>query len=364
MKVHFLTTMLSGQTGGSLYDGDFFNIVQLKNQDTKLFDDQYFLAKTSEYAGSLKDFNHIYRNSIDEILSCDILFMNSRLYTRFVATNLRKAKLRHPNTKIITIHHHSNYMNHNGLLSLVHRHFEMDLLRLSDNLIIPNEYIVDSLQLQGFAEKIVFLPSSFERTDSPVSSLESRELLFVGTVERRKGLIYALRAFSRIAQTDPSLTFRIVGKYDEQEAYYKKLKKFVEDNGLHKRVIFEGRVDSERLDKLYSSSVLFVFPSLLEGYGWVMVEAMSHGVPVVAFDNSAMPYTVKNNYNGRLVGNKDWEDMAQAIKELLADKEDLLRLQKGALATFDATPTKAYLKNQTIKYLDGLFRGDGCDAST
>lgn len=71
--------------------------------------------------------------------------------------------------------------------------------------------------------------------------------------------------------------------------------------GLEDVVTFVGRISDEELKSYYSRAYCFVFPSLLEGYGMVLIEAMSYGLPVIAFDNSAIPFTVKNDRNGILV---------------------------------------------------------------
>ena len=83
-----------------------------------------------------------------------------------------------------------------------------------------------------------------------------------------------------------------------------------------------------------------------------MIEAMGRGVPVMAFDNSAMPYTVKNNYNGILVDNLDWEKMGNSIVRLLSDKEMLKKLQQGALKTYEEVPSKATLKQQIESFIE------------
>lgn len=355
-RINFLTTTLSDASGGAIYDGAFFDILKSINPNVLLLDDAYFLSNNPGKSNSLSDFNDIYNDSLDDIFNCDVLFMNSRLYTRFLKSDLSKIRKLRPNTKMIVLHHHSNYMNHAGLFYLIHKHFEMRVLRNSDSLIIPNQYIVDTLSKIGLSEKIVFLPSSFERGNPQISNLDNKELLFVGNVERRKGILYALKALNPIVKQDKNVLFRVAGKYDSADKYYRKLISYVEAHQLKDNVIFEGRVDDERLERLYSGCSLFVFPSLLEGYGWVMAEAMSHGLPVIAFDNSAMPYLVKSDYNGCLVRNKDWKGMSRAIQSLLMNKNKMIKLQKGALKTFDATPIKSYLEDKTRDYLENLLR--------
>ncbi len=64
----------------------------------------------------------------------------------------------------------------------------------------------------------------------------------------------------------------------------------------------------------------------------VLAEAQRYSLPIVCFDNSAMPYTVKNGVNGLLCPDRDAEAMARAISRLLSDRELRLRLAARAAA--------------------------------
>lgn len=354
MRIHFLTTKLGKASGGAIYDQDFYNVLRKKHSDVKLFDDECFLnifGKAGEGAGLIK-FNNFYKKYADKLFDCDYLIVNSRLYTRFLKTNLGNILRKYRKVRFLVIHHHNNYMNHKGLMYIIHRHFEMRILKKATQLIIPNQYVIDQLKKVYRLDNIICLPSSFEKKKYEISNLNTGNILFVGNIERRKGLIYGLKAFHLFSKTNKHYKFRIVGKFDENDSYYKKLKDFVNEKGLGGAVVFEGRVDDERLNWLYSHCDLFLFPSLLEGYGWVMIEAMGRGVPVMAFDNSAMPYTVKNDYNGILVDNLDWEKMGSSMLGLLSDKEMLKKLQQGALKTYEEVPSKAVLKQQIESFIE------------
>lgn len=350
MKIHFLATYLADVSGGAIYDKNFFNILRNNYPNVKLFNDSYFIDRYNGGSG-LVSFNRYYSKSIDELLDCDYLVMNSRLYTRMILINFKSEMKKHPKLKIVVIHHHSNFMNNNGLLKQVHKWLEKRVLECASEVIIPNEYVIDQVQKDFAISKIVSLPSSFEKKRYKISPLSSNIILFVGNIEKRKGIIYGLMAFKIVVQQYPNLEYHIVGKYDENDAYYKKLKKYVVENRLEKNVIFEGRVSDERLGRLYANAKLFLFPSMLEGYGWVMVEAMAHGVPVVAFDNSAMPYTVKDGKNGLLVKNKDIVEMSTRICEVLSKPELLKLLQDGALRTYELVPSQDELNRLTEEYI-------------
>ena len=350
LRINFLTTDISDASGGAIYDKNFYNILIDIYPNTKLLNDKWFINK---YNGDtdLFSFNRYYKDALSLIFDCDYLLLNSRLYTRFVLSDFKKGAIMYPRTKIIVVHHHSNYMTHKGILKSIHKKFERNVLCSANELIIPNQYVIDQVQHDLNNTNIKYLPSSFEKKDYSISALNSKMLLFVGNIERRKGIIYGLKAFNIIHSVDKDTTFHLAGNYNKNDTYYKELLKYIKRHDLKDCVVFEGRVDNSRLNWLYSNANLFLFPSLLEGYGLVMIEAMSRGVPVVAFDNSAMPYTVQDNINGLLIRNRDANEMAQRTIELLNNAEKMSRMQSHAIDTYKKTPDAEQLRLMIIEYI-------------
>lgn len=109
-------------------------------------------------------------------------------------------------------------------------------------------------------------------------------LLFVGTLQPRKNIARLIEAFSKL--NSPSINLVIVGKagwlYEE---IYAAPKKF----GVEKRVKFLDYVSDEDLSILYKNALCFVLPSLYEGFGLPILEAMSNGCPVVTSNVSSLP---------------------------------------------------------------------------
>ena len=354
MKIHFLTTRVVDATGGAKYDFNFYNILKrVYDDDVVLYDDNHVKEEAKFAKGDLLSFNLMYNKLSSTIFDCDYLIMNSRLYTRFVFSNTKRLSKSHPHTKIIVIHHHNNYMSHAGMMRFIHKKFEMRLLNSATQLIIPNIYVIDLLKHELEKPNIIHLESSFEKKHYRISELNNKTLLFVGNVQERKGLLYGLRAFNELHQCHPEYKFLIAGKYTDDE-FYRSLDSFIMENNLSESVRFLGRVSDEELDKAYSSSDIFLFPSLLEGYGWVMIEAMGRGVPVVAFNNSAMPYTVVDKFNGLLIENKNWKKMGEGLIELVDNPGLLKSLQEGALETYDKVPSQEELNKRTEEYLISL----------
>lgn len=145
-------------------------------------------------------------------------------------------------------------------------------------------------------------------------------LLFVGGNFRRKGLVYAIQAINRLNRRE--LRFDIVGDINKEKKYADYLMRMVEDKGLSDRVRLWGRVDEKTLDLLWGNADIFLFPTLFEGFGIALAEAMSYQLPIISTNVSAIPELVQDGENGILVPPEDPDSLARAI-EKLADNNDL-----------------------------------------
>jgi glycosyltransferase involved in cell wall biosynthesis len=157
--------------------------------------------------------------------------------------------------------------------------------------------------------------------------LPPRYLLFVGTLEPRKNLTALLHAYAmlRAAWHDEDLKLVVAGRtgwlYDDIFTTVKSL-------ALEEEVIFTGFVDDEDLPHLYRGAQLFVFPSLYEGFGLPVLEAMASGVPVVTSNAASMPEVAGEA--AILVDPHDSQAIAEGMGQVLY--EDRLRdalIQKG-----------------------------------
>ncbi len=108
-------------------------------------------------------------------------------------------------------------------------------------------------------------------------------LLFVGTLEPRKNLITLLKAMQRLPD-DIRLTIAGADGWGESD-----VKQLAGDMNVLDRVTFAGRVSDSELDALYRSARLLAMPSLHEGFGLPVLEAMARGTPVVCSNAGSLP---------------------------------------------------------------------------
>jgi glycosyltransferase involved in cell wall biosynthesis len=155
--------------------------------------------------------------------------------------------------------------------------------------------------------------------------LPARFVLHVGTLQPRKNLPLLLDAFARLLAPDVELVL-VGGKGWLFEEIFAK----VEALGLQKRVRFAGYVPDEALPWWYNAAALLVFPSLYEGFGLPVAEAMACGTPVIAANTSSIPEAAGKA--ALLFEPHDVAGLAERMDLLLADTavSDPLR-QQGPL---------------------------------
>lgn len=158
------------------------------------------------------------------------------------------------------------------------------------------------------------------------------KLLFTGTVEPRKGLIYAIKALDILNRKGIPFIFDIVGKCVNKDYLYR-LKEEIAGYDLNDKIHFHGFVTREELKRFYSTADIYLFPSMQEGFGLSIAEAMGYGLPVTGFDNSAMPYIVNTGHNGILVPTADHARLAEAIIAIATNPDLHRTLSANALTT-------------------------------
>ena len=141
-----------------------------------------------------------------------------------------------------------------------------------------------------------------------------RKILFVGALDKAhyfKGVDVLLKAMR-----DLEYKLMIVGDGDLRSYYEAKAKNLGIDDG----VVFTGRVSNEELSRYYQSADVFVLPSIdkSEAYGMTLLEAMAHGLPVVASNLPGVRSLVGED-RGLLVEPGDSSDLARVLTEILID---------------------------------------------
>ena len=166
----------------------------------------------------------------------------------------------------------------------------------------------------------------------------------VGWLLPIKGPLYLLRAMGEIWQNHPDIHLVYVGKGDLEED----VKREASRTGVSDKVKFLGWRDD--IPEIMQVLDIFVLPSLNEGMGRVLVEAMASGKPIVASNVGGIPDLVKDGQNGFLVGPGDVNGLSLAMKKLIEDEE--LRVKMGAKGRAMA---QSYGVEEMIRKIDDLY---------
>ncbi|HWP29039.1 MAG TPA: glycosyltransferase [Chloroflexota bacterium] len=170
--------------------------------------------------------------------------------------------------------------------------------------------------------------------------LQARKVvLFVGRIQRLKGIDLLLRAVARLVRAHPALAdgLRVLivggrpsGDGPERQEFLR-LSRIAARLGISRLVDFVGAVDQERLPLFYAAADVTVIPSLYESFGLVAVESMACGTPVVAARVGGLTTTVQDGQTGYLIPWRDPVLYAERIAALLTDEALRRRLGERAV---------------------------------
>jgi glycosyltransferase involved in cell wall biosynthesis len=177
-------------------------------------------------------------------------------------------------------------------------------------------------------------------------------LLYVGTLEPRKNLLRAMTAFSRISTRYPEHSFYLAGELGWRS---KEFLQTLDSIPNHHRIARLGYVAEEDLAALYSNAELFVYPSLYEGFGFPVIEAMACGAPVVTSNTSSLAEIADGA--ALLVDPHDTAAIAEAMDRGMGDERERERLRLAGLARARTFSWERSTRETLQVYEEALERG-------
>ncbi|MBA3832900.1 MAG: glycosyltransferase family 4 protein [Chthoniobacterales bacterium] len=195
------------------------------------------------------------------------------------------------------------------------------MLRFSDHFICPSKAVRNDL-VQNFGvakEKTATVPYGmdpelFSSRNEPVPG----RVLFAGTADLRKGIHYFAMSTEILAARNKKYEFRVAGNVSRRIA----------ERDECRHLTFFGRVPRSRIQEEFRVADAFVLPSLAEGSAEVIYEALAAGVPVVTTPEAGS--VVRDGVEGRIVPCRDPEALADAIVEVVEDREKHERMSHAA----------------------------------
>ncbi len=158
-------------------------------------------------------------------------------------------------------------------------------------------------------------------------NLSNNFILSVGTLEPRKNLVRLIEAYKNLVDMGLSkYKLVIVGK---KGWYYEEIFKKAKQLNIEKNIVFLGYVSDSDLNCLYNTAKCFIYPSLYEGFGLPVLEAMMCGCPVVASNNSSLPEVVGKA--GILFDPCNTDDIREKLYKILTNDSLIKEMQKKGI---------------------------------
>ena len=243
---------------------------------------------------------------------------------------------------IITVHDLAFLMNRKFIEGFLNRFYWLKIFKKgvskASRLIAVSENtkkdLIEHWKIDGRKIEIVFNGSMFEyfRPKRVVDVLKkfglekNRYFLMVGTIEPRKNHLRVLKAFDKfLKKEEKNFKLVIVGKRGwGRIELFKKIK----DLKIEKKVVFTDFISDDELYFLYKNSRALLYPSLYEGFGLPLIEAMSLGTPVLTSDISPLSDIVNNA--GIKVNPYSIEEIYAGLRKLYRDERFLKEIKSKA----------------------------------
>jgi glycosyltransferase involved in cell wall biosynthesis len=177
---------------------------------------------------------------------------------------------------------------------------------------VPAERI--DVALPGVGAAFRPLPPAIVADFRRRNNLPERYILHVGTLEPRKNLNTLLRAYARLPQRGTVKLVLVGGKGWQTGPMFA----LMEELNLEQDVLIPGYVAGDALPLWYNAAEVFAYPSVYEGFGMPLLEAMACGLPVVASNTTSLPEAVGSD--GLLLPPDDAEAWADTLSKLLDDE--------------------------------------------
>lgn len=188
----------------------------------------------------------------------------------------------------------------------------------------------DACHWKQYTDKIYVIPNPVTHYPESVKEHDCshHRIICAGRLDPQKGFDLLIESFSLIADSCPEWQIDIFGSGDEEQ----KLRTLISSKGLDKKIFIHPA--SNQIYEEFQNSDFFVFCSRYEGWGLVLVEAMSCGIPAVSFRCDYGPEDIITNYyDGILVKNGDITDLANKILWMIQHPQERTNMGRAARIT-------------------------------
>ena len=213
--------------------------------------------------------------------------------------------------KVAQEHHYHNN-NKKYIRKISSRYHNIDYL-CALTTTLQNDY--EKFLKYNVHTKVVLLPNMITNIPEEKSKLTSKNFITVSRIDYGKRVNEIIINFSKIK--DKKSKLYVIGDGKE----YDSLKKLVSDLNLNKRVHLLGYLNQSEIKNYMLNSSCFLMASISEGLPMVLIEAMSYGLPCIAYETASGTGDIINNKNGYLIKNRNNKQYINAMNEIISDNK-------------------------------------------
>ena len=275
----------------------------------------YMIFKESWFAGKVLYYRK--KSIVDYIKSCDSDIIIS---TRDIFNNWTGKYAKNGVVKIGWEHNH-----YHGNMK-----YAKKVINSAKNL----DYfvLVSSALKEFYASKLtntkcVYIPNCIEELPKNKSNLKGKKIISVGRLSPEKGYLDLLKVYKKVIIDNPDWTLDIIGDGVDKE----KLEDYISKNGLT-GVTLHGYQGKDYIEKVMLESSIYLMCSHTESFGIVLIEAMSYGIPCIAFSSAEGALDIiENDKNGYLIDERNIDNMVCKVKDLIDDKNKRNKMGEYAI---------------------------------
>jgi len=251
---------------------------------------------------------------------CDVIHAQWTLS----AGSSRLSRIIHHSPIVVTLHGSDIFQVTQSWLGLLLTRW---VLRGCDQIVAVSQALKEfTLESVAGSASIAVIPDGVNLNHfKPPRERRKPVILYVGSLIKRKGVVYLLEAMAKLTRSAPSLELKIIGDGPEKP----ELEEIAAQLGLGRRVSFLGFLPPDEVRQWMQRAKLFVLPSVEEGLGVVLLEALACGTPIVASRIGGIPEVLTPEV-GILVPPTDVDALSEAILQALNDEEQWQEMSLNA----------------------------------
>ena len=196
--------------------------------------------------------------------------------------------------------------------------FEKVIMRIRCSAIhtVSNATKIDLIEF-GAKKPIYVIPNVIYFDEPKKFNVNALQFIFIGRLIHYKNVEVVIKAVSILQKKYPTITLLIVGSGPNKE----NLERLVAELNIHDNIIFKGQLSEEEKNELISSSISIVFPSLLEGFGLVILEAFAFKKPILVSNVPPLSEIVEHGITGYVISPHDEKEWANSMEKIIQNPE-------------------------------------------